>query len=92
MIKLGKKTKAWDKARKELKIEFEQKGITTCELRFDGCWVSNWLSFAHIDKRNNLAPDELYSVVLACVPCHQVVERWPRLKMREYLENIIKNR
>lgn len=93
MIKAGKKTKAWEKARKVLKVEFERRGITSCECRLFGCWINNALSFAHIDKRRNLTTDEFKSaVVLACIPCHQIIEAWPREKMREYLEKIIKNR
>lgn len=90
MFKVGKKTKAWEQARKELKDEFFKKGITTCELRMPGCWFNNALSFAHTRKRRNM--DDIKRVVLACIPCHQIVEAWPESKMEEYLENIIKNR
>jgi hypothetical protein len=93
MIKRGKKTKAWENDRRELKKEFERRGITTCEIRFSVCWNNNALSFAHIDKRRYLTRDELrQAVVLACISCHEVVERWPREKMRAYLEGIIENR
>lgn len=92
MIKAGKKTKAWAKARAELKVEFQRKGITTCEIKMAGCYNNNALSFAHIDKRRYLAEGELKAVVLACIPCHNIVEQWPREKMRAHLENIISNR
>lgn len=90
MIKAGKKTKAWDKARAQLKKEFEEKGITTCELKLEVCWNNNALSFAHTKKRRNVT--DLKRVVLACVPCHQVVEAWPEERMEEYLEDIISKR
>jgi len=92
MLKKGKKTLEWEQIRKKLKVEFEKRDITSCELRLAGCWINNALSFAHIDKRRFLSADQLRIVVLACVPCHSLIEAWPREKMRIYLENIIKNR
>ena len=91
MIKAGKRTKAWTKARAELVEEFGTRGITRCEIRFNGiCWLNNALSFAHTRKRRNVV--DLKRVVLACVPCHQIVEAWAEEKMEAYLEEIIKNR
>jgi hypothetical protein len=89
---LGKKGKAWANERANLKTQFAAWGITTCELRFGVCWNNNALGFAHVDKRRNLKPGELNKVVLACNPCHDVVEKWPAEKMRAYLENIIAER
>lgn len=90
MIKAGKKTKAWEKARAEVKQDFYSRGITECEIGFECCWRNNALSFAHTRKRRNVVA--LKRVVLACVPCHQVVERWPEDRMQEYLEDIISRR
>lgn len=83
------KTKQWEKIRRELKNEFQELGITSCEIRFDGCWVNNALSFAHLDKRRHLTADELRIVVLCCIPCHSIIEAWPREKMKSFLEKII---
>lgn len=88
----GAKTDEWEQARKELKKTFEANETTACELKLDGCWKKNALGFAHIDKRRNLTPDELHSVVLACNPCHEKVERLPHLEMRKILTKIIENR
>jgi len=79
MIKAGKKTKAWKKIIPKLKKEFEAKGITSCELRFDGCWINNALSFAHRHKRHwyNTRPHLLGNfnqIILTCIPCHQKIE------------------
>lgn len=90
MIKPGKKTLAWNKAREELKKEFQAMGITTCEIKFDGCWRDNALSFAHTRKRRNVI--DLKRVVLACIPCHDIVEKWGEAKMEIFLEDIISNR
>jgi hypothetical protein len=92
MLKRGKKTKAWDNTRRNLKHEFIKMGILRCELRFSNCWISNGLTFAHVDKRRHLKEGELTAVVLACVHCHNIVEKWPREQMRAYLEGIIKRR
>lgn len=89
---VGKKTQAWNVERSQLINEFEQMGITTCEIGFEGCWKNTALGFAHIDKRKNLRPEDLPSVVLACNPCHQVVEAWNNVRMKKFLLEIIKKR
>ncbi len=70
----GKKTKEWNSVRDELKQSFYKAGIVNCEIKYPGCWKNNALSFAHIDKRRKLSHDDLYKVVLACIPCHDQVE------------------
>lgn len=71
----GKRTIAWEKEREKLKVKFLGWGITTCELRYPGvCWHDNALGFAHAKKRRFLKPHELGHVVLACTPCHDVLE------------------
>lgn len=93
MIKAGKKTIAWSNIRAELKKEFEAKGVTFCEARYDGCWVNNGLSFSHGDKRRYLTNDELRNLVtLMCVPCHQIFEAKPRSEMRRITAKIIRHR
>ncbi|MCG3176873.1 MAG: hypothetical protein MOGMAGMI_01837 [Candidatus Omnitrophica bacterium] len=75
MLGAGKKTKEWDKARKVLKVQYLQKGITTCELMFDGCWGNNALSFAHRYKRNDPRCEHSFNgTILACIPCHDKIE------------------
>ena len=69
------KQKEWEKERKKLKVEYERKGITTCELRLAGCWYNNALSFAHRYKRNDPRCEHTFEgTVLACIPCHQKIE------------------
>lgn len=91
-IRPGKKQKEWQNVRVQLKKAFTAAGITECELNLEGCWKNNALSFAHIDKRRYLSKEDLKKVVLACIPCHQVVEAMPRLEMREKLLKIIEER
>lgn len=88
----GKKTIAWEKVRAQLKIRFERAGITTCELGYEGCLYNNFLTFAHKDKRRYLSEEELWDVCLACVSCHDKIERMPRLEMRKIVEGIMKGR
>jgi len=93
MIKQGKKTIAWSKIRAELKKEFEEKGITYCEVGYDGCTRNNFLSFSHGDKRRYLTDDELRNlVVVACIPCHQWLEALPRTELRAITNRIIRRR
>lgn len=72
----------WGRIRKEIKKEFEEKGITYCEVRFpDVCMNDNFLSFAHRHKRiwydmreNKGKLGNFNQVILACTPCHDRLE------------------
>lgn len=89
--KIGKKTKAWNDVRAELKPKFFAVGITSCEIKRPSiCWRNNALTFAHPDKRIRVKPEHLHIVILACTPCHQWVE--PRKDMPDIVAGIIKNR
>jgi len=92
-LKPGKKTLEWERLKPKLKRAFEAAGITRCEFQYDGCWNDNALSFAHVDKRRYLKPDEITVVALACIfNCHAILERMPREQMRAAVENVIEKR
>ena len=75
MKRRGKRTIAWEKEREKLKVKFLSWGITSCELRYPGtCWGDSALGFAHAKKRRFLKPHELGHVILACNPCHDILE------------------
>lgn len=89
---IGKKGANWNDARAQLIILFEKNGITECEIKYKGCWKDNALGFAHVDKRRFLSQEDVRSpnkVVLACNPCHQIVEQESREEMRKELDKII---
>lgn len=90
--KKGQRTMAWSIARRKLKIKFEAMGIVTCEARLEKCANDNMLSFAHIAKRRKLKEGELYTVILVCIPCHIIIERFGDLKMRLYVQSVIDSR
>lgn len=93
MNKVGPKTKAWNNARSELKIEFQfQFGITTCELQYEGCWFDNALGFAHAAKRRKLTTEDLKHVILICNPCHDKIEFLPPEEMERIVNETIHNR
>lgn len=77
------KQKEWDVIRRKLKIEFEEKGITSCEIGLPGCKRDNFLSFAHRHKRIFYYSEEkkkllgdFSSVILCCTyPCHDTIEK-----------------
>ena len=65
--------------REKLKREYQERGITSCELKFDGCMKDFAMSFHHRHKRwwyiNK--PDLLgyfNQTVLTCASCHQKAE------------------
>ena len=65
----------WIKQRAKLKVEYEDRGITTCELRFEGCWFDNALGFAHRYKRGDPRCEHTFEgTLLACNPCHDKIE------------------
>lgn len=94
MIKVGKKTIAWNKARKELVKEFKDWGITCCEIKLQGCTNGLYLGFAHTRKRRDVT--DLKRVVLACSNCHYKIEYncnyYTDKDMESYLESIIESR
>lgn len=74
-LRAGKKTKEWNRVRAQVKREFAAQGITTCELKYEGCRNGDWLSIAHGRKRRKLQGNELKTLtILACVPCHERIE------------------
>jgi hypothetical protein len=88
------KVDEWNSIRKTLKVQFEEAGITRCELRLPDCTPTNYLGFAHTTKRRDIK--DLKRVVLACANCHNKVEyychQWTGKTMEDYLESIIDKR
>ena len=88
----------WHKVlHEEIIPQFKTWGITTCEIGLTPCLHFRYLGFAHTKKRRNIKTSrDLRQVVLACEPCHTLVEysckEMTGKTMTEYLENIIKNR
>lgn len=74
------RVKTWDKIRKSLKKEFEEKGITRCE----NCGTESFLSFAHRKKRREYYNrdqkeeerqlGEFNECLLLCIKCHEEIE------------------
>lgn len=87
--KKGKKGKAWDKVRGDLKLAFMEAGIISCELRGAKCLGHGMLSFAHSLKRRNIVADKLYEVCLACMPCHDEIEVMGEAKMYAVVKAVI---
>lgn len=89
----GRKTQDWIKVRRELSIEFAAAGITSCELKYEGCWGEKALGWAHGRKRRNLRDGELKSLVaLVCNPCHGRIEYLPPEEMLAIVQDVIARR
>lgn len=90
---VGPKGRAWRDVRNGLKTEFEfTYGITTCELRYEGCWNDDALGFAHAAKRRKLIREDLKHVILACNPCHDLLEVKPPEEMKRIVDQICQQR
>lgn len=75
----------------KLKKIYFSKGITACELKFEGCWHDNGLSFAHRHKRiwYKSQPElleDFNQTILACVQCHQRIERSRELTKEMFIK------
>lgn len=70
MNQIGPKTAEWNRVRAELKVIFEAKGITRCQI----CLTDNFLGFAHCRKRRNLLDGEIYHCALLCNEDHDKLE------------------
>ncbi len=78
--KPGKRVKEWIRERAKLRRIYQKKGITSCEIRLEGCMGVFGLSFAHkhkrvwyYDKPGLLGSFE--ETVRACAYCHTKIER-----------------
>lgn len=81
--KVDKKVKAveqWAMDRARLKVIYESKKIDMCEyVDASGkrCCSKEWLTFAHIEKRDNLSPAEkasFHCTLLLCLEHHRQIE------------------
>ena len=89
----GKKTRANKKTNAARKRKFEAKDLTTCELGYPGCTKDNFLSWAHGKKRRKLQGDELATcAILACINCHDVIERMSPEGMLAIVQSVIAER
>lgn len=95
-IKPGKKTVAWEEGRAQLKTIFKDNDITKCEIKTSKCVSGNFLGFAHTRRRNTLTPEQTidpHFVVLACNPCHEIVDfKMARGAAEKLLDEIVKAR
>lgn len=90
---VGRKTIAWVNARARLKKKFLAIGITSCELGYEGCTPTDFLSWAHGKKRRHLVGDELETLVcLSCLNCHTRIERMPEAAMEAIVRSVISER
>ena len=88
------KLQEWNRIRKILVKEFEEMGVTRCEIHLPDCTPSRFLGFAHTAKRRDVT--DLKVVILACSNCHQKIEyacrRWTGKTMKEFVEWVIAHR
>lgn len=91
--KVGKKGREAIRVRRLQKLEFAAMGITTCELRLEGCLIDDGLGFMHAQKRRNLSAYDLrHTVLLACNWCHWQWEKLGEAKMQELVVRHIDER
>lgn len=86
MLGKGKKTRAWEATRRNLKVRFEAAGITRCEL----CGGTFALSWGHRYKRRFITTqEELETVALLDQACHTRIEAMSHAEMKRIVDEII---
>jgi hypothetical protein len=71
----GKKTHEWSKVRQDIYAELAEIGITSCEIRNEGCLGSFTLGLAHSLRRRFInTKEQLYETILACQKCHEYID------------------
>jgi hypothetical protein len=94
----GPRTEAWMDALPKLQALFKENGISSCEIRFEGCKGRMFYGFAHVEKRGRYDLEGLvdpHHVVWACSWCHEIVDnaaKMPKDDARELLEKIVEER
>lgn len=84
------KQEYWDRVRAGLKVQFQEMGITSCEIQLEGCRGNFIMSFAHRHKRAwyNTQPEllgDIKQVVLGCCYCHDRIEKSAPLTQEVFL-------
>ena len=87
----AKQRRSWHR---ELSDHWKRREITTCEVRFPGCWQTYGLAPAHSRKRRHIENKEQYfEVVAACQFCHrQLDEQMSHEDMEKTVKQIIADR
>jgi hypothetical protein len=91
--KRGARAKAWGKAWRFLKQEFQRRDITSCEFRFipHVCWGP--LDPAHSKKRGKMKGNDIYMVAIACRLIHSYLdEKCSHDEMERFVNRAIESR
>jgi len=93
MNRVGRRTKANKASNARLKKRFAAMGIESCELGYPDCTRREFLSWAHGKRRRHLVDNELDElVILACIPCHENLDRLPAEATLAIVQSVIAER
>ena len=92
--KVGKKSKEWSVARKEVLEYFESIGLPqVCEIKYDNCLGGMFLTLAHSKRRRKIEDDiELKEVIWGCSKCHEQLDSLPQDETERIVKKIIAKR
>ncbi len=89
----------WSTVREELRPRFAKAGINSCEVMWEGCEGSSFLTFAHSLRRVVIDEyvgaehlEKMQEVIRACTPCHQQLDARKRHETYEIVKFIISQR
>ncbi len=85
----------WQEIKPEVKNKFEEAGINSCEVRWEGCTGSYKLyrTFAHSLRRRRITTKEQMEEVLwACQHCHSILDARKEYETYAIVRKIISER
>jgi hypothetical protein len=88
-MKVGKRGRAWNNARRKINKQNFENQITRCEQ----CGTESFLGNAHRAKRRKITTEsELMKTVLLCAVCHELIEHLSPEGMKRAIDQIIETR
>lgn len=96
---MKKKKVKWQTVRAYLKPLFQKAGITSCELKWEGCDGGFIPTFAHSLRRIEINSysgkehrEKMEEVIVACQTCHSKLDARSRAETYEIVREVIADR
>lgn len=87
--KVGKR----GKKRQQMNARLNKLGITSCEMKLEGCWRESSLTWAHSTKSRFIQTDEQWlTACRACLSCHRLAESMSHERMERIVLDAIARR
>lgn len=83
----------WEDVRPLIKEKFREASITRCELRWEGCQDTVFLTFAHsLRRRRIMTKEQMEETCLFCQHCHSLADAQKEYETYALIRKIINKR